>query len=191
MAGWRKARRVIRLGFVVALQAAVFAGATAGGAGLIINTGYIAFQNHRANPLVVLLLRPSELSPDEVGPLLGAMTGSMVLLGLLSGVWIRSALAHLPPVRTWFVWTAIVVLIAVSPALLYRLSQAVQPGSRLWGDPESSMRLTHTLTAAAMFAGAVTLGFPIGRSVRATWRANLKSRRSKFRRARRRLREDR
>lgn len=191
MAGWRKARRLIRVGLVMALQGVVFAGATAGGAGLIVNTGYIAFQNHRANPLAVLLLRPYELRPDEVGPLLGAMTGSMVLLALLSGVWIRSALAHLPPVRTWLIWAAVVVLIAVSPAVLFRIRQAVQPGWRFLGDPESSMRLTHTLTAGAMFAGAVLLGFPIGRSVRATWRANLKSRRSKFRRARRRLREDR
>lgn len=191
VAGWRRARRVARAILVIIIQAGVFGGGTTAAVALVNKTAYVAFYDHRANPLAVLIQRSYELRPDEVGPALGTLVGSMLLLGLLGGVWIRSALAHLGPVRTWLAWAGIVVLIAASSALAYRFGQVIDPGSRFWGDAASSLRLTHTLTAGAMFAAAVPLGFPIGRSVRSTWGVNFKSRRSKYRRARRRQREDR
>jgi hypothetical protein len=191
VAGWRTVRRTARAVVGVGVQALFFALATTAGVALITNAAHHAYFTHNGNPIGVIVFRSYELRPDEYGPMLGVLLGALVLVGLISGAWIRSALAHLRPLPTWFVWAALPIVIAVAPAIAFRLGPDPAPTVKTWGSPVAWQRLTHTLTAAAVFAAAVPLGFPLGRSLRSTWRANWKSRRSKYRRARRRLREDR
>ncbi len=187
VAGYRRARRVVRAGLTISLQSLVMALTLTAAVALIGGIARTAHWEHRGNPLGVLLFRAGELHPDERGPLLGVLAGVMLLLGLFTGAWLRSALHHLQPVRAWLAIAGLATLIAMTPALLHWAWP--RPGRP--GDAGSAQHWAGTLTAGAMFAACIAAGMPLGRTARAAWAANWKSRRSKYRRARRRLREDR
>jgi hypothetical protein len=192
VAGYRCARRVVRALLTIFVQSLVVSLAITAAVALISNIAYTAHWEHKGNPLTTLLLRAHELRPDASGPMLGVLTAAMLLLGLFTGAWSRSALHHLDTGWTLLGGAGLPTLLALSPALMFwgwvRLGQ---PGNTPWGDPAHIQYWPGTMTAGVMYAAFIAAGMPLGRTVRAAWAANWKSRRSKYRRARRRLREDR
>lgn len=191
-AGYRRARRLVRALLTMIVQLLVLTLVIIAAAMLINSIAHTAHWEHHDNPLAILLFRADQLHPDNNGPMLGILTGSMLMLGLFTGAWVRSTLHHLKPLWAWLTIAGLATLLAITPALLYWAWQEMgQPGRRPWGDVSSSRRWASTLTAGAMFTACLVAGLPLGRTARAAWAANWKSRRSKYRRARRRLREDR
>lgn len=192
VAGYRRARRVGRALLTILVQCSVVALVTTAGVALISNIAYTAHWEHRGNPLTTLLLRSYELRADASGPALGILTASLLLVGLFAGAWIRSALRHLNAAWTVLTLAGVATLAALFPALLYwawvRLGQ---PGQSRWGDASQTQHWAGTITAGVMYAVFIASGMPLGRTARAAWASNWKSRRSKYRQARRRLREDR
>jgi hypothetical protein len=192
VAGYRRARRVVRAILTIVLQTLVIILVTTAGVALISNIAYTAHWEHKGNPLTTLLLRSHELRPDASGPMLGVLAGAMLLLGLCTGAWIRSALHHLNAGWTLLCLSGLATLLALAPALLFWAWVWLgQPGDSPWGDASQSQYRAGTFTAGVMYGAFIAAGMPLGRTARAAWAANWKSRRSKYRRARRRLREDR
>jgi hypothetical protein len=192
VAGYRRARRVVRALLTIWVQCFVVSLVTTASVALISNIAYTAHWEHKGNPLATLLFRSHELRPDASGPMLGILTGVMLLLGLFTGAWSRSSLRHLNAGWTVLVLAGLATLLALSPALLFwawvRLGH---PGNSPWGDAAHIQYWAGTITAGVMYAAFIAAGMPLGRTARAAWATNWKSRRSKYRRARRRLREDR
>jgi hypothetical protein len=175
----------------VAVQCVVAGLVLAAAVALIDGLAESAYHEHRANPMAVLVLLPHELHPDASGPMVAVLAGFLLLVALFTGVWIRSAMAHLPALRVWAVAGVLGGVLAAAPGLIAIASYRIQPNGHPWGDPSAARYIGGTLTASLMFAALIPAGFPFGRIARAAWRANWKARRSKYRRRRRGLREDR
>lgn len=175
----------------VAFQCLIGALLLLAGGMLIEGLAEAAYRQHGANPLAVLVLMPHELHPDASGPMVAVLAGFLLLVAVFAGLWIRSALRHLPMYPVWFSLATITGLLAAGEGLLVYLWFSIDPNSRPPADPYASRFLGGTLTAAVMYGVLIAAGFPFGRVALAAWRANWKVRRAKYRRRRRRLREDR
>lgn len=191
VAAYRKGYKAIRACLSILVQCLVATLVTALGLLLIANTAYSAHAEYRHNPLSVLLFHANLLRADAVGPDLLIYLTLLLLLGFFTGLWTRSALAHLNP---WGVLVATVLAPLVFQfwsAGLYLFSTRVLDAPKPWGDKDTIARTPEILTTAAMYAAFITAGFPFARPVRNLWRSGQRSRWSRRRRNRRRLRDDR
>lgn len=191
VAGWRRARRTVGALWTVFVQGVVFALCSLAALFSIRAVSASAYHDHGDNPLRVLLLSPDSFHPDAEGPFLLIVTGAMLLLGLFSGVWIRSALSHNRAWAAWLVWSAAPLVLALIPVGAYHAWHAAGRPGTPWASIDHARRVTHTLTAGLMYAAFVPFGFPLGRTARDAWRARATLRHGRIRRRRRRLREDR
>lgn len=189
--GWRRGRRVIRSIVAVGVQCLVSVLVLAAAAALIDALAESAYHDHGANPVAVLVLLPHELRPDESGPMVAVLAGFLLMVALFTGMWVRSAMVHLPKWRVWIGVVMMAGLLAAAEGLLSIVWYRIDPDGRPPVDPYASRYLGGTLAAALMYGVLIPVGFPFGRVALAAWRANWKARRSKYRRRRRRLREDR
>lgn len=192
VAGYRAGRRAVRALLLIVVQGVMVAGLTAGAAALIITAGTLAAEEYGRNPLRVLVLEPSLLRPDRLGPDLAVWTILLLIVALTAGAWTRSALAHLHGWGVWTVWVGAVAAIATLPGWLYLGSGLLpDPPRPRWGSVQAARAMAEHLTMAFLFAAFFAIGMPLGRPLRSAWEAGLRARRTALRRRRRTLRENR
>ncbi|MFK7884627.1 MAG: hypothetical protein AB8F26_10645 [Phycisphaerales bacterium] len=186
---WKSARALI----YIIIQSAVAFLLMLAAAALITNTAQTAQQQYNSNPLALFLTKPQLLRQDQLGPELAILAIILLLVGVLTGAWIKSALNHLntPLVMLAFVLLPLAFLLQFG--LRYWLWREFfqQPNSRPWGDVGMYRRIPDILTASAMHAAFIAAGFPLANTLRTIWAAQHRARWSRRRRARRRLRDDR
>tara|TARA_R110000782_G_scaffold13976_25_gene41108 strand:+ start:4960 stop:5619 length:660 start_codon:yes stop_codon:yes gene_type:complete len=192
VAGFRAARRGVRAGVLVAVQWTVICALTAAGVWLVSDAATLASTQFGRNPLHVLVLTPGLLRPDAQGPDLLVNAVLLLMAAGFAGAWARSALAHLPAIGVWLVWSAGVAAIATLPGWIYVMSNALpDPPRPAWGSLRTARSISEHLTMAMLFAVFFAMGMPLGSSVRALWASAKRERRAALRRNRRALRENR
>lgn len=185
--GYKAARAVVFIG----IQALVTTLVGFASVGLIANIAYSAHAEYGGNPLAILLLRPHLLRQDEMGPELAVLSVVLFLMGVIVGVWIRSALSHLRPGWVLLAAVSLPVLFLLQHGWRYTLWMEYVGEGRPWGDRETLQRTNEILTAGGMYAASIVAGFPLARGIRSLWTSQQRARWSRRRRNRRRLRDDR
>ncbi len=189
--GFRTAWKSARAALYVFIQCLVSFMLMFMAAVLLTNIAHTARNDYSSNPVALFLTNPQLLRQDEIGPELAILSIILLILGVFTGAWIRSALHHLNTALVTSAFVALPLLFLLQFGLRYWLWNHFVETGRPWGDRGMYRRIPDLLTASAMHAAFIIAGFPLANTLRSLWAAQQRARWSRRRRARRRLRDDR